>query len=525
MPDFEISNPAAVGLIYDIPSHQLPPEAWNMAEGVRFRNGRALRRLGWSAAFGTPTVAPHFVMGMLDSVQQTWWLYTSLTKAYVYRGGTHSNITRQTASVDVDYTASKTQDWGGTILGGIPILNNGADVPQYWASFNAATKLQDLNNWPSTLRAKRVVAFGPYLFALNCTKSGSSFPHMVKWSHPAAPGSLPISWDETDPAKDTGEYDLPSTGTGVILTGLPLHDQLFIYKEGTVWRARFVGGRAVFSFFGFLHTAGIVAPRAVCLTPDASGHVFVTAEDIIYHNGQQPQSIATSRVRDYFFGTLNVEAKDTIFCFANRFAKEVWICFPQGAATQPNQALIWQMEENVWSSIAINFRHAATGPVESAVEGTWDGAGTNTWDSDTAVWSSTLGNAVVVAVTDETGLAICDAGYKRFNSDSPVVLQRTGLSLLGKDRSGNPIVDFKQWKLFTRVWLTAVGVFQIRLGTQDLPEGPVDWQEWQDFDADVDLYLDFIQSGRAVALEIRHKGEEPFAIDAYRIELVKLGNF
>jgi hypothetical protein len=524
MPDFEISNPATMGLMRDIPAHQLPPEAWNIAEGVRFRNGRVMRRLGWSQAFGTPTVAPHFVIGLLDANRDAWWVYTSLTKAYVYRSGTHSNITRQTASVDVDYTASKTEDWGGTILGGVPILNNGSDVPQYWSTFSASQRLQDLTNWPSTLRAKRVVAFGPFLFALNCTKSGSTFPHMAKWSHPAAPGALPTSWDETDPTKDTGEYDLPSTGSGGILAGLALHDQLYIYKEGTVWRARYIGGRAVFAFVGFLHTAGIIAPRAVCLTPDATGHVFVTADDIIYHNGQQPQSIATSRIRDYFFSTLNPEAKNTIFCFPHRAAKEVWICYPSNASLQPDQALIWQMDLNVWSSIPINFRHANMGAVESAVLEDWD-TGTETWDADTSVWNSLLADAIVVAATNASKLGLLEAGYKRLDVDSTVSLQRKGLSLLGKDRDGNPIVDFKQLKLFTRVWFTATGKFEVRLGVQDIPDGVVTWTSWQTFDATTDIYLDFIQSGRAIAVEFRQFADEPFAIDAYKVEVRKLGTF
>src|SRR5258706_476813 len=81
--------------------------------------------------------------------------------------------------------------------------------------------------------AKIIRSFGPYLLALNVTKGANIYPHMVKWGHPADPGSVPSSWDETDETKDTGEKDLPDVTAGVIQDGLPLQGNFYVYKEGS----------------------------------------------------------------------------------------------------------------------------------------------------------------------------------------------------------------------------------------------------------------------------------------------------
>src|SRR4051812_32315763 len=126
----EIDDVAKYGVIRDMPPYQLPPEAWSLGENVRFTDDSVSRLLGETQIFGTPGVAPYFAQ-YISSASQPWWLYTSLTKAYVYDGSSHTDITR---AVGGNYGATGALDWNGTILGGIPILNNGIDVPQYWSA-------------------------------------------------------------------------------------------------------------------------------------------------------------------------------------------------------------------------------------------------------------------------------------------------------------------------------------------------------------------------------------------------------
>ena len=216
MPELDLNDSASRGVVRDEPAHLLPPEVWTTALNM-YSKGLSLAKFpGWVQIFGTPGVAPHFALPVL-SPSQAFWLYTSLTKGYVYDGSAHTNITRQTAAVDVDYTATATRQWNGTLFGGIPILNNGIDVPQFWGTLSVGTKLANLTNWPATLRAAVVRAFGAYLIAIYITDAGTVYPHLVKWSSEATdPGTLPGSWDETDETVDTGEYDLPDTNAGLL---------------------------------------------------------------------------------------------------------------------------------------------------------------------------------------------------------------------------------------------------------------------------------------------------------------------
>lgn len=523
MPDFQIDNLHSMGAVLDVPAHQIPPAAWSFANGIEFKNLRAKRRQGWKEIFAPPSVVPHYVLGLLDGARSPWWIYTSLTKAYVYHAGVHSDITRTTGG---DYGASFSQDWTGDILAGIPLLNNLNDVPQYWAAYSSTQRLQNLLNWPSTLRTKRLIAFGPFLFALNCIKSGVPAPHLVKWSHPAAPGALPVSWDETDLTRDTGEYEIPSPSPGGIVTGMVLKDHLYIYKEGVIYRATYIGGRAVFAFQAFATTVGAIGPRAVTMTPDGNSQVFLSNDDVLIHDGHQIQSIADKRVRTHLFNALNPVQRSKAFCFTNPTKNEIWFCVPTGDADEPCCAYIWNIRDDVWSTLfgQINFRGATPGPVEEAPGGTWTTVA-GTWETITSVWGGLLWDAVVLVAPGENKIGLLNSGFSQFDAVLPSRLLRTELALIGQDQRGQPVVDFKRRKLITRLWLKAEGTFEIRLGAQEGVGEVVTWSDWQTFNADVDKYLDFTANGRAMAIEFRAIEENDYALIGYKVELRLLGNF
>ena len=118
MPVVEINDLARVGQINDIAPYMLPPEAWTLAENIRYAKGSPQVLDGWSQVFGTPNIAPHFAIPVKGPAQ-TWWLYTSLTKASVFDGNTHNDITRVAGG---NYTPNDSWNWNGVVFGGIPIL-------------------------------------------------------------------------------------------------------------------------------------------------------------------------------------------------------------------------------------------------------------------------------------------------------------------------------------------------------------------------------------------------------------------
>lgn len=526
MPDIAIGELSRVGLIRDTIAHRLGPNAWTKADNIRFDQSGAGSITGNLSVLGTPPVAPYFLMTVRGPAQ-TWFLYTSLTKGYVYNGSTHTDITR---TVGGDYTAASPADWNGTILGGIPIINSGTDDPQFWASYNVATKLADLTNWPANTTAKVLRAFGSYLMAFDVTKSGTRYQHMVKWSHPAEVGTVPSSWDETDDTVDAGEQELEDSESGGIQTALQLGNQMFIYKRSSTWRVRFIGGRFIFSFDKYLETLGALSRRAVASVANSAYHLVVGQNDIFIHDGNSaPRSIVDERFRKVFFDSIDKDKADEIYVFDNPTQKEAWICYPEDGQTLCTRALIWNYERGypgVLSERAITFQAVAEGFLtEDTIA--WADAVT-TWDGSAFSWETTIGRRVIACDPNDTSFQLLDSGNDFNGVTYSSTLQRTDLGLIGRDHRGNNIVDFKRRKMITRVWIEATGApFTVRVGGQEVVNGAVIWSSPATFDPTTDLYVDVITQGKALALEFAQSDSTvgPWAVHGYRLELRPLGNF
>lgn len=523
MPEIEINDLGTIGLIQDIPGFQLPPEAWTTALNVQCIDGAMTKAKGWAQVFGTPGVAPHYALNVLG-VTGTFWLYVSLLKAFAYDGVSHVDITRAAG----DYTAVNTRDWNGTIIGGIPILNNGTDVPQFWAlPYNTATDLAAMTNWPATHRAKVFRALGQFLFAINITKGATVFPHMIKWSHPTVPGSLPASWDETDPSKDVREVELSDINSGVLLDMLPLRGRMVFYKEGSTWVARFVGGRKIFSVDTLFETSGLLTERCAALLNDGQRQVVLSQDDLIIHDGNTVTSIADRKVRKSLFNSIDVTNYRNTFVYVDPETDLVKVCYPETGQTQPSKALVWNYREagrgGAYSEEQIAFRNVGIGTVETSDTAVWDDD-TGVWDADTSTWSQSSRRKVILLDTANSKFHQANTGEARDGVAFTAQLSREGLALIGRKRNGEPIVDHKQFKLTKRLWLKITGSpVSVRLGAQQLVNGSVTWAPAQVFDPSTQMYLDFEVCGRAIAIEISSTTALPWRIEGYKIDLELVG--
>jgi len=526
----EINDLASVGQINDIAPYMLPPEAWTLAENIRYAKGGVEVIAGWAQVFGTPGVDPHFALPVKTS-SQTFWLYTSLTKAYVYNGSTHTDITR---SVGGDYTANATEEWNGVVFGGIPILNNGHDVPQYWSAYLTTTHLAALPNWPSTLRAAILRNFGSYLIAFNITDTGTNYPHLVQWSNPAGPGTVPTSWAYGNPTTEGGRKDLPDVNSGIILEALQLQSTMFIYKERSIWKMTYIGGTFIFQFDTFLADVGILAARCVCGDGTGARHVVVTQDDIIVHNGNTPQSILTDKQRVTLFNSINRDAVSTCFLFLNKVKEEVWFCYPESGQLQPTRALVWNYKKGVGAISFVNgitFRNAAVGDIEGVSGELWSD-GTDTWADDTGPWSQIFRQQVIVSSPANTKFYQLDNGTLRDGASFPVTLQREDLGIIGKKRSGEPINDFKQMKMVDAVWPKVEGVaIRVRVGFRETVKGTLTWQDYTTFNSSTDMWISAIVNeslpgcGRAVSIEFSSMTSAYWRLDGYSMNVEVLGPY
>ena len=360
----DINDVASIGVVRDSPPHELPPEAWTLATNVRFEDDSVVQLLGYTQIFGTPLFAPYFAQ-FVSAPGQPWWLYAGLNKIAAYNGSTHFDITRTTDGAT--YNATGAAQWNGTNIGGIPVLNNGVDVPQFWPlPFAGATHMANLTNWPSTLRCAVIRSFGPVMLALNLTDTGVLKPYDVRWSHPADPGSVPPSWDITDATRNAGQISLSDVDSGQIVDGMSLQGRFYVYKENSVWRFVNVGGQYIFEEDPFLENVGLLTARCVAVSGDGQKHVFVGQDNVYIHDGNSAKPVLDKRTRRYLFNNIDVGNYTNSFVFVNPVRREAWFCYPQVGSTQPDSALIINYDTFATTEASgVDWQAAAIGTIQN----------------------------------------------------------------------------------------------------------------------------------------------------------------
>ena len=518
MPLIRVPNAGLVGVNKDLSQHELPPAAWTDARNVRFLDGYAYQFYGHGEVYNSPSIVPRHLIPVVVGTQR-YWIYAGLAKAYAVTisGGVavHTNLTRQSGGVDQDYSAQP-NSWTSTLLGGIPILNNGIDPPQQW-DLNLANRMTALANWPANTTCKVLRGYKNFLVALNVTKAGANFPFMVKWSHPAEPGGVPLTWDPADATKDAGEADL-AEGYDPIVDGLQLRDAFMIYKEASVWRMDYVGGPYVFRFSKVLGTSG--AMNRNCVVEVDGWHFVLTGSDVIIHDGQSAQSVLDKQTRRWLFQNIDVDGADRCFVFKNPFFNEVFVCFPSVGHEVPNLAVVWNYKDRTISIREVpNIHHAAFGPVDNGLIGNWaqDSA---PWASDLTLWDGpdfVPSTARCLMGSEANKLYMLDSSASFDGVIPQAYLERRGLSYDAPEAM----------KLVRGIRPRIVGntgdTVKIRIGGQTDPWAEPQWGPTMDHVIGQTVANDCFVSGRYIAVRFETGSAYQWRLDSYDLDIETAG--
>lgn len=511
-----------VGVNQDLSSHELRNEAWTAARNVRFLDGMAFQFYGHGSVYEAPSVAPLHVM-QVNVGAERHWLYAGAAKIYdvTSASGTpvHTNLTRQTAAVDVDYTGAPNA-WTSTTLSGIPIFNpgNASDPPQQW-DLNVANRMTALSNWPADTYCKAIRAYKNQLVALNITKTTTNYPFMVKWSHPAIPGAVPATWDETDTTKDAGEVDI-AEGGDPIMDGMQLGGTFVIYKEQSTWRMDYTGGPFVQQFTKVLGTSG--AMNRNCIAEIDGFHVVLTGSDVIVHDGQSANSVLDKQTRRALFQMVDAEAMGRCFVFKNPFVNEVFVCFPEAGATVPNLALVWNYKDRTVAFRELpNLNHANYGPVESGLGQPWN-SDSSPWGSDITSWNAaefTPDTARVLMASNDTKLHLLDSSTTFDGVQPTAYLERRGLSLGAPDK--RKLVR----GIRPRVRGNAGETIMIKVGgAADAYADPV-YAPAMTYTIGSDVKVDCLLDSRYPAIRFESGSAFQFRLDSYDIDVEPSGDY
>lgn len=152
-----------------------------------------------------------------------------------------------------------------------------------------------------------------------------------------------------------------------------------------------------------------------------------------------------------------------------------------------------------------------------------------TWEMDDAIW----GQPSVIHARDwpvfpqGTNFFQMDMGRYFDNEPVRVVLERTGLSILGRDRQGNWKVDQGVIKFISGVWPYFKGTpgteILIYVGSQMNVEEAVTWEGPYRAVIGETEFLDFTVSGRYIAVRFESVGQQPWELISYDLELTTVG--
>lgn len=510
-----VQGVGSAGVNKDLSQHELPIQAWTDANNIRFLDGSAAQVIGYKELYPSAAVIPYHVLPLAVLGIRTW-IYAGANKLYtVSNGAVHTNITRQTASVDVDYSATR-NSWTGCLLGGIPILNNGVDVPQQWLLTGKATAL---SAWPATHTCAVMRVYKNSLVALNITKSGVNYPFMVKWSHPADPGSVPVTWDIADATKDAGESDL-SDGYDKIIDGLVLRDSFMIYKESSIWRMDYTGGAFIYRFSKVLGASGALSKN--CIAEIDGQHFVLSSSDCIIHDGQSSVSVLDKQTRRDLFRKIDPDNSDKCFVFVNRLYNEVFVCYPALGSSVCDKALVWNyVDKTVSFRDMPQVNHAFSGAVDDSTGATFD-TDSGTFDADTTVFdsnSSSLTRALSVLAGNTQKLYLLDSGATFDGAPVAAYLERVGLSL------GAPEKIKLVSRIRPRIYGATGATVMVSIGSSDDPYGAVTYNAPVAFTIGSSVSVDSFCSGRYLAVKFSTGTAQLWRLDSYDIDVTEAGSF
>jgi len=529
MTRISIDNLGSKGIVTDINPYNLPPEAFTSGRNIRFLDDHCARMSGEENVFPSPITAPYWATPVA-SPSGYFWVYGGLDKIGVYNGTTHTNITRATGG---NYSADEDLNWNGGTLSGILVMNNGVDVPQFWATPSIGTKMADLTNWPATYRCGFIVPFKNYLIALNMTQGANLYPHRVLWSHPADPGAVPVSWDIADATKDAGEWDIGSIVSGGINGALVLGNSLVIYKENSMHVMQPSGNQYIFRFDDLLLNYGLASPRGMTHIPWQRQHFVYVGDDLIVHNGQQARSVLTARQRRTLLNSIDGTNYKRSFTVLNRNTQEIWFCYPEESQSMATRAIVYNYETGTIGDRDLNsVAHIASGQVNDGSVETWD-SDSAVWKSDSSVWDdrsfSPSDRALLLVRPSSSGkFRKADSSFQFDGVDYPAFVEKQGLSIIGKDRQGAPKVDLVHRKIIRRVWPKMEGgKVTVRLLSQEDLNGPVAYSDAMEFDPSVDRYLDppTPVSGLLLGIRFESADDSDWRLHGYDMEIEVLGDF
>lgn len=504
MPKLTLENLGSVGILTDIPSWKIPNNAFTAVGNMRMEYSAANGFGKYEELADVPTSNPYHIVPFSTGIDY-YWVIQCDDKIYAWDGTAFTDISSLVGYAGFDSSLK----WSGINMGQILFSNHPNLYPEYWNGdiLGQMTPLpyDASNSWSDVdLKCDILRGFKGYGIALGIHDASNYYPHMFKWSHPAAPGTVPSSWDHTITTNRAGENELADQG-GKIIDAVALRDAMAVYKENSVWKIDWVGGNNVWSFKPVTHTIGALSSD--CISEVKGGHVVFAQDDIYIFDGANIKSIVDAKIRQLLISYINSDYAYNSFIANHRPRKEIWFCFPDGDNEFASKAIIWNWQDNTFSIRDLDaIRHIQRGTLISPPEAWDDNIGIH-WDSWIGPWGSRNYESIrqtLLGVSTAAKLVAYDIPLSSSVADFRSFVERTDLVL----------DDLQNVNIITELWPVVEGTkpLKIEIGSQMTPKGPVTWEQPFTFNPGTDRKISCRSVGALHAYRISSEYKEPWKL-------------
>lgn len=159
----------------------------------------------------------------------------------------------------------------------------------------------------------------------------------------------------------------------------------------------------------------------------------------------------------------------------------------------------------------------------TAITGTWDDHGEG-WGDASAIYAKkypVVGFGTAFYQLEYGGVFAAGANVQ-------VLLERTGLTVFGRDRAGLYKSDPSLFKKIIGLWPIITGtegdIIQVSCGSHEHPRGPVTWEGPYNFTIGSSKFIDFIYVvGPYLAVKFESSGMSPWRLLGYDLDIEPVG--
>lgn len=547
MPNVPVRNLAAGGIIKDIHPTSLPTPAWTGGRNVLFDSGKVQSAPIWRRV----SAGLNDVSSVRFCMART--LASGAGEVIVARDDTglvRVNPSGFVLASETGWTAKTPTEaqWTGGFLGDVLYINRPDIAPR--ALLPGSQTFTALANWDPTWRCRALRTFQDSLIALNITKNGAVAPSTVKVSDIAFYGTVPGSWDATDPTKLAYESPL-SRLKGPILDGLALGDRFLIYTATQVVELR-NSGNFIYGFESLPFKDGVLGTNCV-VEIDGLHYVFGT-RDIYVTDGQTVKSLAVNRVRDAIYRTMNTALRDRAFVAYLPTTDQVVFAYvsgdPETAWNLPtgcNTAWVYSRGSDTWAPIDLPNVSSITQAAVSTVI-LYSTAGTLTCaniggsyydqeggrDTYTVAVAAPLDTPGSLSAIGGAGLLLAydymDTGRLALPVETscvaPAFVERVGISLDSPQEGLVPLVTTKLIRsIFPQIAVTKPGLaVGVSLAGTETPFARPDFGTPVQFMPGTDYVVDQMASGRYLATRFNFPVGADTALSGFDVDVISNGN-